>query len=97
MGLAEAALGIVGSQDPAAVTPAEPQAEQVQEVDTALEAAAVSGEDVAKSALNGAQIKSLVELVAQVSEGTLDRKSAVEIIQVSFPTVDAAQANKLVP
>jgi len=97
MGLAEAALGIVGSQDPAAVTPAEPQAEQVQEVDTALEAAAVAGEDVAKSALNGAQIKSLVELVAQVSEGTLDRKSAVEIIQVSFPTVDAAQANKLVP
>lgn len=97
MGLAEAALGIVGSQDPAAVTPAEPQAEQVQEVDTALEAAAVAGEDVAKSALNGAQIKSLVELVAAVSEGTLDRKSAVEIIQVSFPTVDAAQANKLVP
>jgi hypothetical protein len=97
MGLAEAALGIVGSQDPAAVTPAEPQAEQVQEVDSALEAAAVSGEDVAKSALNGAQIKSLVELVTQVSEGTLDRKSAVEIIQVSFPTVDAAQANKLVP
>ena len=61
------------------------------------EVAAVAGEDVAKTALNGAQIKSLVELVAQVTEGTLDRKSAVEIIQVSFPTVDSAQAEKLVP
>jgi len=64
---------------------------------TEPEVAAVAGEDVAKTALNGAQIKSLVELVAQVTEGTLDRKSAVEIIQVSFPTVDSAQAEKLVP
>lgn len=95
MGLAEAALGIVGSQDPAAIEPTRPQPEVVEV--TEPEVAAVAGEDVAKTALNGAQIKSLVELVAQVTEGTLDRKSAVEIIQVSFPTVDSTQAEKLVP
>ena len=98
MGLAEAALGIVGSEDPAAIAPTRQEViEEQQAAPTTTEEAALSGEDVAKSALNGAQIKSLVELVAQVSAGTLERKAAVEIIQVSFPTVDAAQAEKLVP
>ena len=97
LGLAEAALGLVGSSE---VEPRQREAEPTVEVVEPAqdqEAIALAGEDVAKSALNGAQIKSLVELVAQVSAGTLQRQAAIEIIQVSFPTVDAKQANKLVP
>lgn len=55
-----------------------------------------TGSDVAKTALNGAQIKSLLDLVSAVAAGTIDRESAIEIVQVSFPTVDAATAELLI-
>jgi hypothetical protein len=52
--------------------------------------------DVAKSALNGAQIASLVEVVANIKAGVLTADSALQIIMASFPTIDEAQARKIV-
>lgn len=52
--------------------------------------------DVAKSALNGAQIASLVEVVANIKGGILTADAALQIILASFPTIDEAQARKIV-
>lgn len=52
--------------------------------------------DVAKSALNGAQIASLVEIVANIKSGILTADSALQIVLASFPTIDEAQARKIV-
>ena len=99
-GLAEAALGITAAAtvaDETAPASAPRLADEDQPVAEEGAPVAAPEEDVAKSALNGAQIKSLVDLVAQVGEGLLTRKAAVEIIQVSFPTVDRQTAERLVP
>jgi hypothetical protein len=52
--------------------------------------------DVAKSALNGAQIASLVEIVAQLKAGVLTADSALQIVLASFPSIDEVQARKIV-
>jgi hypothetical protein len=52
--------------------------------------------DVAKSALNGAQIASLVEVVANIKAGILTPDSGLQIIMASFPTIDETQARKIV-
>jgi len=52
--------------------------------------------DVAKSALNGAQIASLIDVVAKIKEGLLSSESALSIVLASFPTIDEAQARKIV-
>jgi hypothetical protein len=51
--------------------------------------------DVAKSALNGAQIASLVEVVANIKAGVLTADSALQIVLASFPTIGEAQARKI--
>jgi hypothetical protein len=48
-------------------------------------------EDVASSALNGAQIASLVEIVTQVAVGAIPKESARAIVEASFPTLTAEQ------
>jgi len=53
-------------------------------------------EDVAASAMNGAQISSLVGIVEAVGLGTLTPAAAVEVIMASFPTITRAQASKIV-
>lgn len=52
--------------------------------------------DVAKSALNGAQIASLIDVVAKIKEGILTPESALQVVLASFPTIDEAQARKIV-
>ncbi len=52
--------------------------------------------DVAKSALNGAQIASLIDVVAKIKEGLLTSESALSIVLASFPTIDEAQARRIV-
>ena len=52
--------------------------------------------DVAKSALNGAQIASLIDVVAKIKEGLLTSESALSIVLASFPTIDEIQARKIV-
>lgn len=52
--------------------------------------------DVAKSALNGAQIASLVDIVSNLKQGILTPDSALQIVLASFPSIDEAQARKIV-
>lgn len=51
--------------------------------------------DVQATALNGAQVQSLLEVVQAVATGALPLDSAVQLIQISFPTVDEARARAL--
>ena len=55
-----------------------------------------AGGDVQSQALNGAQIASLLEIVAAVGAGTLTPDAGVAVIQVSFPTIDEAEARRIV-
>lgn len=57
---------------------------------------ASGAEAVQDTALNGAQVTSLVDIIAQVVAGTLPAESAVQIILVAFPQVSAAQAAAMV-
>jgi hypothetical protein len=65
----------------------------VTDASGATEAAQV---DVAKSALNGAQIASLVEVAANIKSGILTPDAALQIVLASFPTIGEAQARKIV-
>lgn len=71
----------------AEVTPAQPTTEQPI-VDAPV--------DVAKSALNGAQIASLIDVVAKIKEGILTPDAALQVVLASFPTIDEIQARKIV-
>ena len=53
-------------------------------------------ENVAGSAMNGAQISSLVGIVEAVGLGTLTPQSAVQVILASFPTISQRQAEEIV-
>lgn len=44
-------------------------------------------EDIAKKSLNGAQTRSLIEVVKEARSGLLPRSSAIEIIRAAFPSV----------
>jgi len=88
---------------PAAADPmvAQDQAAPVDEVstDTLSEdplAASASGADLAATALNGAQVTALLEVLGQVSAGTLDASAAVALITSAFPTVTADLARQMV-
>jgi hypothetical protein len=59
-------------------------------------AAAASGADLAATALNGAQVTALLEVLGQVSAGTLDAAAAVALITSAFPTVTADLARQMV-
>ena len=71
----------------AEVTPAQPTTEQP---------IADAPVDVAKSALNGAQIASLIDVVAKIKEGILTPDAALQVVLASFPTIDEIQARKIV-
>src|SRR5690606_16709351 len=47
---------------------------------------------VADTALNGAQIQSLLELVQSYLRGEVSRESAKALMLVAFPTIDAQEA-----
>ena len=58
--------------------------------------ASAAPEAVADTALNGAQIASLVELLAAVTAGTMAPAAAVVAIRKSFPTIAEAEAIQMV-
>ncbi len=47
---------------------------------------------VADAAMNGSQIKSLMDIVGKVAAGEISRESGIALIQVAFPTVDKKEA-----
>ena len=50
---------------------------------------------VQEQALNGAQISSLLELVQNVSMGVLPLESAIGLMLASFPTMEEAEARRI--
>jgi phage gp29-like protein len=56
---------------------------------------ATPAQDVQATALNGAQISSLVEVVTAVSEKRLPVESAIPLLQVALPMVDEARAREI--
>ncbi|HYF55950.1 MAG TPA: hypothetical protein VEA41_16970, partial [Salinarimonas sp.] len=52
--------------------------------------------DAVQSALNGAQIQSLVDVVQQVQAGTLNKPAAMAIIAAGFPSVPAELVERMV-
>lgn len=72
-----------------------PAAEQPAAADDPL-AAAASGVDMAATALNGAQVTALLEVIAQIGTGTLTKDAATAIITSAFPTIAESVAAKMV-
>ncbi len=76
------------------------QNEDDEEIETnqpGMEAGSVlpaNGQKVSDTALNGAQVTALVEVVKAVANGTLPRESAVALIESAF-LVDKAEAEKI--
>lgn len=58
--------------------------------------AAPSDQPMAATALNGAQVASLLAIVGQVSLGTLSSDAAVALILAAFPTVSESMARRIV-
>lgn len=58
-------------------------------------AAAPGVESVQQTALNGAQIKSLSDIIAQVQSGVLDKNRATALIEAGFPAISAQQISRL--
>lgn len=63
---------------------------------TASDAAAIDVSKVADTALNGAQMASIVEVCASVAQGLLPKESAKAIIQAGFPTFNSAIVSAIV-
>jgi SPP1 gp7 family putative phage head morphogenesis protein len=57
---------------------------------------ATMGQPMAATALNGAQVASLLSIIGQVSGGLLTLDAAVALIGSAFPTVSEAQARRIV-
>jgi hypothetical protein len=58
--------------------------------------AAANGAALADTALNGAQVTALLEVLTQVSSGLLDKQSAVAVIVAAFPAISPEEAVKIV-
>lgn len=64
--------------------------------DVAADPLAAGEIDVAKTALNGAQIASIIDVVAAIKEGVLTPEAALQVLLASFPTIAEAQAREIV-
>jgi hypothetical protein len=53
-------------------------------------------EDIAKTALNGAQVTSLIDVIQSASSAMIPKESVKPIIAAAFPTLDAATINAIV-
>lgn len=61
-----------------------------------LGAPAPMGGSVQATALNGAQIASMVQIVQGVADGILPAESAIQMMLVAFPTMDEAEARAII-
>jgi HK97 family phage portal protein len=74
---------------PSAPESAEPAAEDQATPET------IGGVDVASLALNGAQVTALLEVVRQISEGTITKEAATLVITSAFPTIPEEVASRM--
>jgi hypothetical protein len=69
--------------------------QETEPADDELPATGIT-DDLAATALNGAQVTALLEVLAQVSAGTLEKPAAVALITSAFPTVSPDLAQQMV-
>ena len=74
----------------------EPPAEATIDSTSDPLSAVASGADLAATALNGAQVTALLEVLGQISAGTIDKDAAVALITAAFPTITEALASQMV-
>ncbi len=93
----------INANDDFPTAPAEEPTSPVTPVDVEEEPEADPGSSnrddqapLAATALNGAQVASMLTILEQVANGLLTVESAVVLIQVSFPTVSEDQARRIV-
>ena len=55
----------------------------------------MSEKPVCETALNGAQVSSLVQIVGEVAAGRIPRGTGVELIIAAFPTMSRDQAERI--
>jgi len=96
-------IRLSGEQGTAELEQAEPIGAEAQAIEDAQptdsNAPVVDGEEVenvAGSAMNGAQIASMVAIVEAVGLGTLTPDAAVQVIMVAFPTITRDEAERIV-
>jgi len=85
-------LGLGIEEEPTFDVPELPTA-ATPDVSTPAVAAPAS---VAETAMNGAQVTSLVQIVQSVANGELPAESAVVTLQIAFPTISEAEARRLI-
>ena len=51
---------------------------------------------VQETALNGAQIASMVQIVQSVADGMMPPESAIQMMMVAFPSMDEAEARAII-
>ena len=56
----------------------------------------MQAESVSDTALNGAQVTSLLDVLARVQQGLLTPDGAVQVIVAAFPTISVARARAMV-
>lgn len=87
--------------DNAAAAASDPSGDQPEPMPAELpatpaDAPSVAGVDLQATALNGAQVTALLEVLAQVSAGALEQDAAVALITSAFPTVSEDLARQMV-
>lgn len=60
------------------------------DIDNSEQSDVASTGEIQQTALNGAQIKSLVDVVMAVSDGSIPKESAISIVEASFPLLDSS-------
>jgi len=88
------ALGLVADLVAAPVADAKPAA--VSPSAAAAEVVPTDAAAVADTAMNGAQVASLVEIIQAVSAGTMPAEAAKQIIASAFPTLSQEAIDKMV-
>ena len=84
----------LGANDIPADAPADEPAADAEPADP-LAPAADSAAGLASTALNGAQVTALLDVLAQISAGAIDPAAAVAIITSAFPTISEALAKQI--
>lgn len=85
----DAPLALPAPQEPAAGDiPADPTVDPL--------AASTADIDMAATALNGAQVTALLEVLRQISAGTITKETAATVITSAFPTIAADVAQQMV-
>ena len=84
----------LGANDIPADAPADEPAADAAPADP-LAPAADSAAGLASTALNGAQVTALLDVLAQISAGAIDPSAAVAIITSAFPTISEALAKQI--